>query len=181
MTQLLAERRSCGCSHCAGTVLAAHGSVGEVTCSAHATFNYPTRSSPKITRETDGTVAAKGKLTMTFATPPVSIKMASPPPGLSACEKKLYQETLENQLKPHEQEHKRRYQVSQDEEPTNSYRGTHTEEIDDTGATAAELGQRWKDLTDAEFQSRMSRSQSFATEIDPFNQMVDTSECESAS
>lgn len=93
---------------------------------------------PKKIKTEDGSInyTATGKLAGSF-TASVTITLAKVPPGLSKCAAGKMKTLINSKLKPHEEEHKRRFMTTTG--PAHSYVGKMNESLTDTGDDPAAL------------------------------------------
>ncbi|MBW3651737.1 MAG: hypothetical protein KY458_14325 [Actinobacteria bacterium] len=139
-----------------------------------------TVSKPKKVKAPDGSItyAATGTLKGSF-TASVTISLAKVPSGLSKCASGKMKTLIATQLKPHEEEHKRRFMTT---DPAHSYVGKMNQSLTDTDSDPAALQssilQRLRDSFDAELAARVARNQQYAVDaIDPFVVTADISDC----
>jgi hypothetical protein len=94
----------------------------------------------------------------------VTIKMPEVPDGLSECQQRRVRAFLRDVLRPHENEHARRFRT---------YNGTTTHPIDFTGCGTAALQDHLQEIHDTEEAQRHSDAEALSAAIDPFNQPID--------
>lgn len=153
------------------------------TAKVSRTHSRPvTVSAPKKLAAEDGSTSyeATGDLNGTF-TATVNISLAKVPPGLSECAGEKMKALIEGKLKPHEEEHERRFLTT---DPAHSYVGEMKESLTDNGKNPAALQksilERLKASFDKELAARQLRNQKYAvTDLDtpPFVVNADISDC----
>lgn len=155
----------------------------DLECSAKA----DRRSSKKLSvpvptkkkdREGNVTYKATGAVTGTFTTK-VNISLASAPDGLSKCANKVIQGLINTKLKPHEDDHKRRFTTA---DPQHAYSGTWTAKVTETGDDPAtvqsSIASQLETLFSDQASLRAERNDAYAiAAIDPFHVTADISAC----
>ena len=158
-------------------------STPELTCTARADREHskniqvgaPTR---KRSKGGDVTYKATGTVTSQFKTN-VVIDLATVPDGLSECASKKVAAMIKTKLKPHEEEHKRRFLTR---DGKYSYVGPFTKKMSETSddpATAQQtVAANLEAALDEEVAKRVERHDEYAIKgIDPFHVTTDISDC----
>ena len=105
-------------------------------------------------------------------TPSVTITMPPMPSGLNACERAKVEAFFKNVLRPHEEEHKRRFKT---------YEGTVRQPIQTRGCGLTEvkndLDSKAQEIQDKEHTARDDAARKLSDAIDPFFRVVDTDDC----
>lgn len=109
-----------------------------------------------------------GTLVTTYSTA-VTISMPGVPSGLTACEAARVRAFLTNVLRPHEQDHERRFRT---------YDGTTRNPLDLTGCGQADLNSQISAIQAAEDSQRQASANALSAAIDPFVRVVDCSDCD---
>jgi hypothetical protein len=108
---------------------------------------------------------------VTFTTS-VTITMPPMPSGLNACERARVEAFFKNVLRPHEEEHKRRFKT---------YEGTVRQPIQTRGCGLTEvkndLDSKAQEIQDKEHTARDDAARKLSDAIDPFFRVVDTDDC----
>jgi len=108
---------------------------------------------------------------VTFTTS-VTITMPPMPSGLNACERAKVEAFFKNVLRPHEEEHKRRFKT---------YEGTVRQPIQTRGCGLTEvkndLDSKAQEIQDKEHTARDDAARKLSDAIDPFFRVVDTDDC----
>jgi len=108
---------------------------------------------------------------VTFKTS-VTITMPPMPSGLNACERAKVEAFFKNVLRPHEEEHKRRFKT---------YEGTVRQPIQTRGCGLTEvkndLDGKAQEIQDKEHTGRDAAARKLSAAIDPFFRVVDTDDC----
>ena len=102
----------------------------------------------------------------------VAISMPSVPGGLTPCERGKVQDFLNNVLRPHELDHKARFET---------YNGQTRNPLDITGCGQADLNSQIGAIQDAENTPRQAAAQALSDAIDPFVRTIDCSDCQQRS
>jgi hypothetical protein len=108
-----------------------------------------------------------GNLVSTYAVT-VTISMPGVPSGLTPCQQRRVREFLRDVLRPHEEDHARRFRI---------YNGRTVIPLDLTGCGSAELRAQVTAIHDAEAAQRQAGADARSAEIDPFTREVDL-DCE---
>jgi hypothetical protein len=104
-----------------------------------------------------------GNLVATYAVT-VAISMPSVPSGLTPCQQRRVQDFLSDVLRPHEEDHARRFRT---------YNGRTVIPLDLTGCGSAELRAQVAAIHDAEAAQRQAGADALSAQIDPFTREVD--------
>lgn len=99
----------------------------------------------------------------------VAISMPSVPGGLTPCERGKVQNFLNNVLRPHELDHKTRFET---------YNGQTRTPLDITGCGRDDVNSQLGALQEAENTPRQAAAQALSDAIDPFVRTIDCSDCE---
>lgn len=94
--------------------------------------------------------------------------MPGVPAGLTRCQQRQVRESLPNVLRPHEDDHARRFRT---------YNGRTVIPLDLTGCGSADLRAQVTAIHDAEAAQRQAGADALSAEIDPFTREVDL-DCE---
>lgn len=108
-----------------------------------------------------------GNLVSTYAVT-VTISMPGVPAGLTPCQQRRVREFLRAVLRPHENDHARRFRT---------YNGRTVIPLDLTGCGSAELRAHVTAIHDAEAAQRQADADALSAQIDPFTREVDL-DCE---
>jgi hypothetical protein len=98
--------------------------------------------------------------------------MPSVPGGLTPCERGKVQNFLNNVLRPHELDHKTRFET---------YNGQTRTPLDITGCGRDDVNSQLGALQEAENTPRQAAAQALSDAIDPFVRTIDCSDCEKQS
>lgn len=112
-----------------------------------------------------GTLVTNYKVTVKITMPPM-------PSGLTVCERGKVQNFLDRVLRPHELDHKTRFET---------YNGQTKNPVDVTGCGQADVTKQVQAIQDTEEAQRQSAAQALSDAIDPFNQPIDCSDCQKQS
>lgn len=99
----------------------------------------------------------------------VTINMPAMPDGLTACEQGKVQAWLNSVLKPHEEDHRKRFMT---------YNGQTKNPVDVTGCGLGDITKKVQAITDAEEPPRQANAQTLSDAIDPFVSTIDCSGCD---
>ncbi|HWM02099.1 MAG TPA: hypothetical protein VNP92_07145 [Actinophytocola sp.] len=98
----------------------------------------------------------------------MTINMPGVPAGLTRCQQRRVREFLRDVLRPHEEDHSRRFRT---------YNGRTVIPLDLTGCGSADLRAQVTAIHDAEAAQRQATTDARSGEIDPFTREVDL-DCE---
>ena len=104
-----------------------------------------------------------GDLVSTYAVT-VKISMPGVPAGLTHCEQRRVRDFLRNVLRPHEEDHARRFRT---------YNGRTVIPLDLTGCGSADLRAQVAAIHDVEAAQRQADADALSAQIDPFSREVD--------
>jgi len=102
----------------------------------------------------------------------VAIGMPSVPSGLTPCERAKVHDFLNNVLKPHELDHKAKFEI---------YNGQTKNPLDTTGCGRDGTNRKIGEIQDAENTPRQAAAQALSDSIDPFQRTIDCSDCQKQS
>jgi hypothetical protein len=109
-----------------------------------------------------GTLVTDYSVAVTITMPPV-------PGGLTPCERAHVQRFLRNVLRPHELDHKRRFET---------YNGRTRTPVDITDCGRAGIDSAIEAMQSAENSARQTAANNLSAAIDPFVRAIDCSDCE---
>jgi hypothetical protein len=110
---------------------------------------------------------AVGTLVITYHAP-VTIRMPDVPDGLTACQQRRVRAFLRDVLRPHEEDHARRFRT---------YDGTTRRRVDFNGCGTEALQAQLQEMHDTEASQRQADADARSAAIDPFVRQVDL-DCE---
>lgn len=102
----------------------------------------------------------------------VAISMPPVPGGLTPCERSKVQDFLDNVLRPHELDHKAKFET---------YNGQTKNPLDITGCGRDGINRQIGAIQDAENTPRQAAAQALSDSIDPFMRTIDCSDCQKQS
>lgn len=108
-----------------------------------------------------GDLVSDYKVTVTITLPKI-------PKGMSKCEREAVERAIEDDVKPHEEEHKTRFQT---------YNGRTTIPIDVTGCGKKAVRAQIQAIHDEEARQRQADADALSGGIDPWHTVPDFSAC----